>query len=202
MGLTGDISYADVVKRRSVARRPRDNVTYRRWGAVTAVTEVKRCRRLQGLRLMAVFAFGNVTTIAIEPLLKMKVIALARWTLWPNARRPTYLLFETNWSGSDQTYIPDFGRIMPIQWRSIWGATTLFPGAVPTTGLDAWVDVIDAGVGHFWTDYQTGASTSVIAQALELESQVKRFLADTRGVSAAEFERRWQDLVLMVHRLL
>jgi hypothetical protein len=46
------------------------------------------------------------------------------------------------------------------------------------------------------------ACTSVMAPALELESPVKRFLADTRGVSAAEFERRWQDLVLMVHRLL
>jgi hypothetical protein len=185
-----------------VARRPTDKVTYRRWGAVTAVTEVKRHRRLQGLRLMGVFGFGNTTTLAVRPLLKMKVIALARWTLWPNARRPSYMLFETNWSGADQTYIPDFGRIMPVQWRSIWGATTLFPGAVPTTGLDAWVDVIDAGVGHFWTDYELGSTTQVIAQALELESRVTRFLTDTRGASAAEFQRRWQDLVLTVHRLL
>ena len=177
-------------------------MTYRRWGAVTAVTELKRFQRLQGLRLMAVFAFGNATTIAIEPLLKMKVIALARWTLWPSARRPSYLLFETNWSGADQTYIPDFGRIMPIQWRMIWGATTLFPGAVPTTGLDAWVDAIDAGVGHYWTDYQAGASTQMITQALELESRVERFLTNTRNASAAEFHRRWEELVLAVHRLL
>jgi hypothetical protein len=185
-----------------VSRRATDKVTYRRWGAVTAVTELKRRRQLQAARLLLVFGFGNMTTLAVRPLLKMKVIALARWTLWPNTRRPSYMLFETNWSGADQTYIPDFGRIMPIQWRSIWGATTLFPGAVPTTGLDAWVDVIDAGVGHFWTDYQTGASTQVISHALELESRVKRFVSETRGVSAAEFERRWDDLVLKVHRLL
>ncbi|MFL5864810.1 MAG: hypothetical protein ACJ780_29290 [Solirubrobacteraceae bacterium] len=185
-----------------MARRPRETVTYRRWGAVTAVTQLKPRRRLQGLRLLAVFGFGNLTTIAIRPLLQMKVIALARWTLWPNARRPTYLLFETNWSGSDQTYIPDFGRIMPLQWRSIWGATTTFPGAVPTTGLDAWVDVIDAGVGHYWTDYEPGASTHVIIQALELDVQVNRFVSDTQGVSAAEFDRRWRDFVVNVHRLL
>ena len=73
-----------------------EKVTYRRWGAVTAVTKLKRCQRL---RLMAIFTFGNTTNILIRPLLKMKVIALARWTLWPDARRPTYLLFETNWSG-------------------------------------------------------------------------------------------------------
>lgn len=191
-----------MVKRRFVARPPREKVTYRRWGAVTAVTEIGPFRRWQQARLLAVFAFGNATTIAIRPLLKMKVIALARWTLWPSARDPTYLLFETNWSGSDQTYIPDFGRIMPNQWASIWGATTKFPGALPTTGLDAWVDKIDFGVGHFWTDYEPGATTRVIEQALDLDSEVRRFVQDTQGVSDAVFQRRWRDLVLRVHRLL
>jgi hypothetical protein len=185
-----------------VAGRPREKVTYRQWGAVTAVTKIGPRRRLQQLRLCVVFAFGNATTIAIQPLLKMKVIALARWTLWPSARDPRYLLFETNWSGSDQTYIPDFGRIMPIQWASIWGATTTFPGAIPTSGLLAWVDDIDAGVGHYWTDYELGASTQVIEQALALQIEVSDFLEDTRGVSTAEFDRRWHDLVLRVHRLL
>jgi hypothetical protein len=179
--------------------RPVEKVTYRRWGAVTAVT---RLRRDQRLRLLLVFAFGNLTTVAIRPLLQMKVIALGRWTLWPDARRPTYLLFETNWSGSDQTYIPDFGRVMPIQWKSIWGATDTFPGAVPTTGLDGWVAVIDAGVGHFWTDYEPGATTKVIAQALELAPQVERFVGETAGVSTAEFHRRWQELIVRAHRLL
>jgi hypothetical protein len=185
-----------------VAPRPREKVTYRRWGAVTAVTKIGPLRRLQQLRLLAVFAFGNATTLAIRPLLKMKVIALARWTLWPNARNPTYLLFETNWSGSDQTYIPDFGRIMPIQWASIWGATTIFPGAIPTTGLDAWVDEIDFGVGHFWTDYEPGATTHVIEQSLELDAEVRRFVEQTQGVSEGEFRRRWDDLLIRVHGLL
>jgi hypothetical protein len=66
----------------------------------------------------------------------------------------------------------------------------------------AWVDVIDAGVGHFWTDYDPGASTQVITQALELESVVNRFVTDTEGVSATEFDRRWRDLVLKGHRLV
>jgi len=180
--------------------RPRSaKVTYRRWGAVTAVTALKPH---QTLRLRAIFAFGNATTLAIRPLLAMKVIALARWTLWPDARRPRYLLFETNWSGSDQTYIPDFGRIMPIQWRSIWGATTTFPGPVPTTYLDEWVDAIDAGVGHFWTDYADGATTRTIAQSLALRPEVQRFLADTAGSSTAEFHSRWQRFMVRVQELM
>jgi hypothetical protein len=176
-----------------------EKVTYRGWGAVTAVTKLKRRQRV---RLLAIFAFGNRTNILIRRLLKMKVIALARWTLWPDGRHPTHLLFETNWSGADQTYIPDFGRLMPLQWRGIWGATTQFPGAIPTTGLMAWVDAIDAGVGHFWTDYAPGASTQVITQAVQLESLVRRFVTDTEGVSGMEFDRRWRDLVLKGHRLV
>jgi hypothetical protein len=174
-------------------------VTYRRWGAVTAVT---RLRRHQALRLRLVFAFGNATTIAIRPLLAMRVIALGRWTLWPDAHRPSYLLFETNWSGSDQTYIPDFGRIMRLQWRSIWGASDTFPGAVPTTHLDQWVDRIDAGVGHYWTDYQDGATTQVVADALDLVPDVERFVKISAGTSATEFRHRWEDLIVRVHRLL
>ena len=179
--------------------RLREKVTYRSWGAVTAVTKL---RRHQKLRLWAVFTFGNTTTVAIRPLLKMKVIALGRWTLWPDGGRPAYLLFETNWSGSDQTYIPDFGRIMRLQWRSIWGATDSFPGAVPTTYLDDWVDAIDAGVGHYWTDYQDGASTQVIQQALSLRPEVERFLDRTAGASAAEFRQCWDELMVKAHRLL
>ena len=174
-------------------------MTYRRWGAVTAVTRLKRHQKL---RLRAVFAFGNFTPIAIRPLLKMRVIALGRWTLWPDPSRPRYLLFETNWSGSNQTYIPDFGRTMPIQWRSIWGATDLFPGAVPTTHLDEWVDVIDAGVGHFWTDYEGGATTQTVLQALALAPIVERFVQDAAGASPAAFHRHWQALMVTVHRLL
>jgi hypothetical protein len=123
-------------------------------------------------------------------------------TLWPEARNPSHLIFETNWSGSDQTYIPDFGRTMPIQWRSIWGATHEFPGARPTTGLMEMVNEIDAGIGHFWTDYDEGATTQTITQALALRPELERFVGETAGTSPAEFGRRWQGLMVKVQRLL
>ena len=99
----------------------RDKVTYRRWGAVTAVTRLKRCQRW---RLLAIFAFGRTTNILIRPLLEMKVIALARWWPRPDARHPRFLLFETNWSGSDQTYIPDFGLHHAVAMEEHLGVTT------------------------------------------------------------------------------
>lgn len=175
--------------------------TYRGWGAVTAVTRIKAggpSRR----RLWAVLLFGNLTTVAVRPLIRMRVIALGRWTLWPSWRRPRYLLFETDWSGSDQTYIPDFGRIMPIQWQSIWAATDDFPGSLPTTGLLRWVNEIDRGAGHLWTDYDPGASTQTILQALALSDRLKVFLHEHAGASPAELAVGWDELIGEIQGLL
>ena len=60
---------------RQSPRRQREKVTYRRWGAVTTVSELKRHQRL---RLRAVFALGNMTTIAIRPLTWTTRIRVAR----------------------------------------------------------------------------------------------------------------------------
>ena len=130
----------------------------------------------------------------------MKVIALARWTLWPDARRPTYLLFETNWSGSDQTYIPDFGRIMPLQWRGIWGATTRVSrraahdraggvGRRDRRRRRPRLDRLRAG----------GVDPGDRAGAGARAPRSRASRADTEGASATEFDRRWRDLVLTVH---
>jgi hypothetical protein len=175
-------------------------MTYRRWGAVTAVSEVKPA--LGDLQLRAVFLFGNITTIAARPLIKMKVIALGRWTLWPNKRNARYLLFETNWSGADQTYIPDFARIMRVQWRSIWGATKDFPGPLPTTRLLEFVDRVDFGVDHFWTDYHEGATTQVITSALELQPKIERFVNATSDLTPSEFQSRWRNLLVEIQDLI
>jgi hypothetical protein len=177
----------------------RNRRTYRDWGAVTAISELKPTRSSQ---LRAVFLFGNMTTVAVRPLLEMRVIALARWTLFPDKREPTFLFFETNWSGSDQTYISDLARIMPFQWRSIWSAVKGFPGPLPTTWLLEYVDQVDRGVDHFWTDYDDGATTQVVARALELQPEVERFIKRTRDADAARFQPLWRDLLVRMQRLL
>jgi hypothetical protein len=182
-----------------LAQRDRDTSTYERWGAVTAVSPVVRWRTPI---LKTVFAFGNCTTIAIRPLLKMRVIALARWTLLPNADDPKYLVFETNWRGAEQTYIADLARIMPSQWRSIWGNTKRFPGPLPTTRLLQHVDQVDWGADHFWSDYETGASTQTIARALNFSSNLAKFVERSRGDTADEFSRRWLKFLGEVQTLL
>jgi hypothetical protein len=185
--------------------RSAESSSHARWGAVTALTPIKRWR-LPLLRL--VLWFGSITIcghqndIAIKRLKKLKVIALARWTLLPDRRRPRYLLFETNWSGADSTYIPDFGLLMPVQWRAIWGNTSGFRGSFPTTRLLAWVAEIDWGCDHYWTDYAAESTTQVIDAALALGPKVERFVAQTRGLPADEFAARWAAFATSVQELL
>jgi hypothetical protein len=172
---------------------------YERWGAVSALTRTKRWR-LPLLKL--VFAFGRRTDIAIHRLEAMRVIALARWTLLPSRERPRYLLFETNWSGADPTYIPDFGALMRPQWQAIWGNTVGFPGSFPTTRLLAFVAHVDWGCDHYWSDYEDGSTTQVVLAALELQPRIERFARQTRGVAADEFAARWAKFTTEVQRLL
>ncbi len=160
-----------------------------RWGAVSALTPVIRWR-VPLLRL--VLAFGRHTTIAVGRLLRMRVIALGRWTFLPSREDPRYLLFETSWSGSQQSYIPDFAVLMRLQWRSIWGNVEGFPGPVPTTDLLRYIEQVDWGTDCFWSDYHESATTQVVLGALELAPHFERFALASRGLAPDILAERWR----------
>jgi hypothetical protein len=161
-----------------------------RWGAVTALTEIKWWGE-PPLRL--VLWFGRQSTIAVTRLLRMRVIVLARWTLLPSGKHPRYLLFETNWSGSQQSYIPDLAVLMRFQWRSIWGNVKRFPGPVPTTRLLGYIGEVDWGTDHYWSDYGQDASTQVVLGVLELQSQFEQFVNASRGLAPDVLAARWRQ---------
>ncbi len=138
----------------------------------------------------------------IGRLLRMRVIALARWTLLPSREDPRYLLFETNWSGSQQSYIPDLAVLMQFQWNSIWGNVKGFPGPVPTTELLGYIDEVDWGTDHYWSDYRTGASTQVVLSALDLQPRFEQFVKSSRGLSPDVLSVRWREFVTNNQQLL
>jgi hypothetical protein len=173
--------------------------TDQRWGAVTTVSTIKRWH---APLLALVFWFGRHSEVAIGRLKAMQVIALARWTLVPNARAPRYLLFETSWSGAQATYIPDFGLLMAPQWRAIWGNTKGFPGSFPTTRLLAFIATVDWGCDHFWSDYDDGSTTRVVISALALAPRLAQFARDTQGLGADQFSARWETFRTEVQGLL
>ena len=132
--------------------------------------------------------FGRIVS---APLVRMRVIALGRWTLLPSRERPRYLMFETNWSGTPQSYIPDFAMVMPSQWRFIWNNTSRFPGPLPTTRLLEHIDTVDWGTDHYWSDYREDSTTQTVKRALELQDKLERFIDRTRGSSPSEFATEW-----------
>ncbi len=170
-----------------------------RWGAVTALSPLRR-GWTPWLRL--VFLFGSLTNVAAKPVLGARTIALGRWTLLPRSDRPPAMVFETNWSGAWETYVADLGRMMPVQWWSIWGGDERFPGPLPTTGLLDWVDLVDHDPEHFHTGYRPGATTDSVVQALALRPRLERFMRDVDGLGPDEFTRRWERFMTEVQGLV
>jgi hypothetical protein len=185
--------------------RDPDTSKYELWGAVTAAAPLLP-GRARGWWLRAVFCFGRHSTLLVQPVLRTKVIALGRFTLWPSARRPEVLFFETNWTGSAQTYIPDLGRLMPSEFRGIWGMTRgvtrgRFRGPKPTTYLLEFVEDIDYGTDHLWSDYSPEATTQAVSAALALQTKIKRFLHATRTAGPERFESHFIELLIDTQRL-
>ena len=162
------------------------------WAAVTALTPLRRGWRLW---LRIVFAIGSSTSLFVRPLLQMRVIAFGRWTLLRRDERPPALLFETNWTGAWESYIDDFARIMPMQWRSIWGGAEGFPGPKPVTDLLAYIGQHDHGADHLYCGYRDGATTQTVAGALALRTRLERFVRDVDGAEPDEFARRWEGFL-------
>jgi hypothetical protein len=166
---------------------------------VTALTPLRRGWR-PWLRL--VFAIGSRTNLLVQPLIKMRVIALGRWTLLPREHGPPALVFETSWSGASENYIADLARTMPMQWRSIWTGAEGFPGPKPVTDLLRYIDAHDHEADHFYCGYRPGATTQAVASALALRPQLERFVRDVQGVAPDEFARRWQRFLTDVQQHL
>jgi hypothetical protein len=170
-----------------------------RWGAVTALTPLRR-GWTPWLRI--VFALGSMTNVLVRPLLQMRVIALGRWTLLRRDERPPALLFETAWCGAWESYIDDFARIMPMQWRSVWGGAEDFPGPKPVTELLRYIGKHDHGADHFYNGYREGATTHTVAHSLALQPRFERFLRDVDGAEPDEFARRWEGFLADVQAQL
>jgi hypothetical protein len=156
--------------------------------------------RLPLLRL--VFAFGRATEVAIQRLVHMRVIYLARWTFLPNRREPEYLVFETNWAGQEQSYIPDLAMLMQFQWKSIFGAVKGFPGPVPTERLLHFVETVDWGADLLWTNYAERATTKTVMSSLTLQLRFEQFVRSARGLSPDLLAAHWHRFVTEQQELL
>lgn len=176
-----------------------------RWRAVTLPTPMKKglLGPLYSARLWVSLNFGqHISTVFVQPLIRMRVIVLARWTMLKDSKGRRYLLFETTWSGSNQSYIPDLISNMQLQATSIWGNTRRWPPANRQTKVLEWVNTQDWGVDHLWSDYVDGASAQLVVEALDLEKSFDGFVRSTSGSSPAELARRWERFATANQHLL
>ncbi|HWX74843.1 MAG TPA: hypothetical protein VNZ05_06030, partial [Solirubrobacteraceae bacterium] len=127
---------------------------------------------------------------------------LARFTFLPNRRRPEYLVFETNWAGQEQSYIPDLAMLMQFQWNSIFGSVKRFPGPVPTTKLLEFVKENDWGADLLWTNYEERATTKTVVSSLELEGHFEQFVRGARGLAPDLLAASWLRFVTEHQELL
>jgi hypothetical protein len=112
-------------------------------------------------------------------------------------RHPPALLFETNWTGAWESYIDDFARIMPMQWRAVWGGAEQFSRAqAGDRACSATSKEHDHGADHFYSGYCEGATTHTVANALALQPRI-RALPPRRGRRRARrvAAERWEDFL-------
>ncbi len=173
---------------------------YGRWQVVTALTPLRSRAWVPWLRL--VFAFGSKSSLLVHPIIKMRVIAFARWTLVGRPHKPPALVFETNWSGSSASYIPDLAVTMAFQWKAIWSGAVGFPGPLPVGGLLAFVHEHDRGADHFHTGYDEVTTSDIVVNAINLDRRLERFMAETDGVSPLDFAERWDRFLVDVQERL
>ncbi len=138
-----------------------------------------------------------------EDLQELSFIQSARWTILtglPTSGNPVslkydYLLFETNFNGTEPAYLQAFTDILADRMRLIWNTSLGFPNfpedearslwrrfRAPIPGRDfvAWVGESALPVGHHYSAYPEASNTEVLAGL-----QAERLLADLRGRAMA-----------------
>jgi hypothetical protein len=141
----------------------------------------------------------------------LSFIHFAHWSLvrrWPadptvsrDRAAARTLMFLTNFDGSDIQYIDAFVREVPDQIEALYGGATGFPGPRRFRPVSRYIDDHAAPVDHFWAAHP-GATTTSIAQSLELAARFAAFERCTAGAGDEAFARAWaafigdaQDLV-------
>lgn len=182
----------------------------RAYRIVHGVTPLRR--RRVGLLRFVLRVGPKYLPIIERPLIKMKVIHLARWSIveevpsrdrpgtWQRLPQP-YLVFESDFDGPWRPYIEDFARIMPWQWRAIWGAATEFPGPLPVSGLLAYVEEHDKRAEHHYSAHTHETLEGTLA-AVELERRLKDFATATQDLPDDALADRWLEFLDDVQGLL
>ena len=163
------------------------------------------------LWLSLTWPIARRTGLVTAPLRKLSFIHFARWSIirrWPSDRAtrrdraaPRTLLFLTSFDGSSIQYIEAFVRVVPWRIRALYGGAKGFPGARRFGPVERYIGEHSHPVDHFWMAHPE-ASTTMVAQALELKRAYEAFEPRVAGADAATFGREWRRFFTDVQALL
>jgi len=130
---------------------------------------------------------------------------VTRWprdvTVSPDDAAPRTLVFLTNFDGSDIQYIDAFVRVVPAQIEALYGGARDFPGPFRFRPVARYIARHNHAVDHFYAAHPDATTTS-IAQALELRARFADFERRVAGADDATFVREWEAFLTAVQRLV
>jgi len=130
---------------------------------------------------------------------------VTRWprdvTVSPDDAAPRTLVFLTNFDGSDIQYIDAFVRVVPAQIEALYGGARDFPGPFRFRPVARYIARHNHAVDHFYAAHPEATTTS-IAQALELRARFADFERRVAGADDATFVREWEAFLTAVQRLV
>jgi hypothetical protein len=147
-----------------------------------------------------------------RPLRALSFIHFAHWSLvrrWPgdpavapDRAAPRTLVFLTTFDGSSIQYIESFVRVVPVQIEGLYGGARGFPGPFRFRPVARYIDEHRHPVDHCYAAHPDATTTS-IAQALELRERFAAFERRTAGAAGNErFAREWERFLTDVQDLV
>jgi len=141
----------------------------------------------------------------------LSFIHFAHWSLvarWPrdpavsaDEAAPRTLVFLTNFDGSDIQYIDAFVRVVPDQIEALYGGARGFPGPFRFRPVAKYIADHSHAVDHFYAAHPD-ATTTAVAQALELRRRFDDFERRMAGADDASFAREWEEFLTAAQDLV
>ena len=141
----------------------------------------------------------------------LSFIHFAHWSLvrrWPadpavspDRAAPRTLVFLTTFDGSDIQYIDAFVRMVPDQIAALYLGARGFPGPFRFGPVARYIDECSHPVDHCYAAHPE-ATTTAIAQALELRERFTAFEKRVAGAGDARFAREWERFLTEVQDLV
>lgn len=170
-------------------------------GRHTALTWTALLRPLGHSWVFSMLSTVRVLPFIAKPLVEMRVLHYARWTLLtrlPGEDAPLAhpcLLFESNFDTDLRQYIEVFASVVPIRFSLVWFRSFGFPGLFPSTGFHAWVTQNSTVAGVYYAAYPETTTRGVIS-AMAVSERLARFRGEARQLGDAAFAAAYEQLVV------